>query len=593
MSNKTLNISNTNFDEIKQELIAFLESKPEFQGFDFNGSNISILIDLLSYNTYYNNFYLNMMGSEMFLDSAQLRNSVVSHAKMLGYVPSSARGSIAMVDITLNSTDNVNTIVIPKYTKFQSTLDGKTYDFVTNDSFIAEKQTNDSNIFVARNVLLSQGKYFEHRFDVTDPDTQRFIIPNKGVDTSLIEVYVYPDSNETNGILYKNSIDEIDLKKDSEIYFINEAENEKFEVIFGDDVIGKKLSQGNRIKIRYVVSEGEKTNKANNFIYNDSIGYTVTDVTTTSAAGGGSSLESIESIKFNAPKKYQSNNRLVTARDYETLIKNEFPNFQSVQAWGGDENLPPVYGKVFISIKTPTGVVLSNAVKQQIIGVILKSKNIVTITPEIVDPEFVYIRPSVEIIYNLSSSNITLVETKNNVTQVILDYTKSDLEQFSKSFRLSTLLRNIDEVNGVVNSSLSARLSKRIIPQLGIRQNIDINFNTEIKHPFDNYQGSISSSIFSHEGFDDCRLDDFNGDIRIVRTVGDSLLVVNEEVGKVDYTTGIISLINFSIDSFEGEYIDVNIEPNKLDITPKRNQILQINESDINLTMVNEDNLTV
>ena len=587
-------ISGISLEEIKQNLITFLETKTEFDGFDFEGSNMSILLDLLSYNTYYQQFYVNMLSSEMFLETSQLRNSVVNHAKKLGYLPTSKRGSIARIKISVTDTTSPQSIVLPKYTKLKTEFNGIAYPYFTTDSFILSNIPG-TNRYESENIFIKQGKLFNHTFNSVND----IILPNSDIDTETISVKVFENNSDTVGSIFTKASDLMNVNSTSNVYFINETDNLKYSITFGDGVLGASVSAPNIVEIRYATSFGSDSNGANIFTLTEDIGYNTFTITTLDNAATGSDIESVESIKYFSPKMYQSQNRLVTAKDYASAIQKEFPNFNSIKAWGGDENEPPAYGKVFISIKTAENSILSNSVKQLIIERLLDAKGIVSITAEIVDPEFIYININSEVKYNPKNSSKSLAEIKQGITDVISTFSSNTLEKFDENFRYSRLLALIDNADpSISNSTFSYTLSKRIIPRLNTFQSINVNFNNSIYRPNINYDGSINSSKFTYDGFSDCYLTDQDGRLKIIRKSINSIFILNDNVGTIDYTTGKLTINSLYITQFQGDYLEITVQPGTSDAESKNNQILLINDDtlsvnliDINFPLINESNI--
>ncbi|MGA1047165.1 MAG: hypothetical protein ACO3UU_04090 [Minisyncoccia bacterium] len=400
-SNKsTLNVSELNFDDIKTSLKTYLRSQTEFSDYDFDSSTLSILLDVLAYNTYHNSFYLNMVGNEMFLDSAQLRNSVVSRAKMLNYVPRSARGATAALSAVITPDDNPTGVTVPANTQFTSTIDGIEYTFVTSGATTMSPQDNGT---FTGTLNIVEGTPLQHRFTVSTANPVRYILPNENTDTTSFTVRIQESSSNTTVSTYNLAGDLSSVNSTSKIYFVQENEDNLYEIQFGDSIFGKKPIDGNIIIVDYRITSGNTVNGANTFSAPESLaGYSNFTITTTSSAQGGAPQETIDSIKFNAPFKFQAQDRLVTKQDYKNIILSEQGDIQSISVWGGEENIPAVYGKVFIATKPLSGAILSNQ-RKEAIRASLKTRNTVSIDVEMVDATYLYINPTITVRYNYYS----------------------------------------------------------------------------------------------------------------------------------------------------------------------------------------------
>ena len=350
-----LNISELDFAKIKENLTGFLSSQAEFVGYNFKGSSFDVLLDVLSYNTHYNAFYANMVANEMFLDSATLRNSVVARAKHLGYLPRSAKGSKSIVTLTITPTDSPAVISIPKNTQFQGEVGGVSYIWCTQNSHSVN--INANGVYTVADVILSQGIPSTFRYTVNTGDTdQRFLLPNANTDTDQLTVTVQVSAADTDSTVHTKANDITTINSTSAIYFLEEAEAGKYEVQFGDGVLGKQLANGNIVILSSLICDGNTTNDAKSFsVVSEVGGYSNVKIVTTSSATGGAPSADIDEIKFNAPKNFEAQNRCVTIFDYVTTIKQDYSGADAVVAWGGEDADPPVYGKVYVAIK-PTSV---------------------------------------------------------------------------------------------------------------------------------------------------------------------------------------------------------------------------------------------
>jgi len=587
-----LKVSELDFDAIKTNLKNFLRDQNEFADYNFDASGMSVLLDLLAYNTHYNAFYLNMIVNEMFLDTASIRSSVVSRAKHLGYTPTSVRGAKAYVDLTIYPADTPSSIVIDKDTQFSSTVDGIAYIFATSNSYTVNADSNGT--YLVANVELTQGIPLTHRYtaNTQDPD-QKFILPNANTDTSTLTVRIQTSATNSNLHTYTIANDTTTVNSTSNVYWLEEREEGRYEVVFGDGILGRKPVDGNIIILSSLVSDAEAPNGARTFTPVGSVGgYANVTVATLSTASGGSVKDTISKIKFNAPKNFQAQNRAVTINDYIRILQRDYPAAESIVAWGGEENDPPVYGKVYIAVKPRVGQTLSTAAKETIKTTILGKRNIVSITPEVQDPDYLYVTVNTIVKYDSSRTTRSSDAIKSLVSNTIYNYGVDNLGLFSNEFRYSPMVKKIDETETSIESSLSTvKLKRTFTPSLGLSTSYILKFSNEI---FQTQDGtSITSTQFSH--VDDngtlrtgCSLRDSNGIIQVFRTVGADKVVVANNVGTLTYSTGRMALTTFSPTAIADGTSNVQVTATlaSSDITPVRDQILLIANSDIRITMI-------
>ncbi len=393
MADNRLQVAELDFDTIKTNLKSYLKQQSEFQDYDFEGSGLDVLINLLAYNTHYNAYYLNMVANEAFLDTALLRDSVVSHAKTLGYVPYSKSASKALINLTVETgSSTVDTVTIPKgFVLLSNTIDNQTYNFnVMADTTVTKSGTK----YFFENLEIKEGQFVAYSFTQDESANPKgiFEIPDADVDTNTITVSVRPSSSNSQVTIYNKVTDILDVTSSSEVYFLQEARGGKYKIYFGDDVIGKKINDGAIINITYLSTNGTAANKASSFTVSAAIGaFTNITVDTVSVAAGGTNRETVSEVKYNAVAQFATQNRLVTFKDYESYITKNYPSLDSISVWGGEEETPPVYGKVFISIKPKTDYYISETEKQRILDDIVKPKSIVSVQTEFRDPEFLYL----------------------------------------------------------------------------------------------------------------------------------------------------------------------------------------------------------
>ena len=599
-SDGKLNISELDFTKIKENLQGFLTSQEDFVGYNFTGSSFDVLLDIMAYNTHYNAYYANMVANEMFLDSASLRNSVVARAKHLGYRPRSAQGSKAVITLTITPPDLPSAISIGKNTLFQGDVEGVSYVWCTSNSYSVN--INANGVYTVAGVDLTQGTPTTFRYTANTGDSdQKFILPNDNTDISTLEVKVQNSSTDTDTVVYTEATDITTVNSISKVYFIDEVEDGKFEVQFGDGTLGKQLANGNIVILSSLVCEADATNGAKTFsIVSDVGGYSNVKIETTSASAGGAVAADIDEIKFNAPKNFDAQNRCVTIHDYVALVKRDYGGAQAVVAWGGEDADPPVYGKVYVAIKPTSGSILSDSTKKYVEDEILKKRNIVGITPVVVDPDYMYLKISSTVKYDSGATTNSASQLKSTVTNQITAFGDTNLKTFDKSFRYSKLIKEIDESEiSVKSNQTSIQLKRLLYPLLGSDEAYTMPFSNQIYHPSNTFWGSVTSNTFSYTDsantqWSGCRMQDNNGTIEVYRTSGEDRIIVNNNVGTVNYLTGKISLTSFKPLVIGSETtgnttpLEVYITPASSDVNPLREQIILIESGDVTITMLDD-----
>ena len=590
MANK-LDISQLDFDGIKDNLKTFLAQQDEFRDYDFEGSGMNVLLDVLAYNTHYLGFNANMLANEMFLDSATQRSSVVSLAKKVGYTPRSASASKATIDVLVNNGSGAS-ITMARGTQFTTTVDGTAFNFVNNS---AVSITPVDGVYKFSNLDIFEGTFLNFKYTVNTSDTeQRFIIPNDNVDTNTLTVKIQNSSSDSTTNTYTLGQGITGLDNTSKVYFLNEVENGRFEVYFGDGVLGKAVEDGNIVILDYVVCNRDAPNGATSFTLSGNIGgFTNVTITTVDNAAGGDSPESIKSIKYNAPRDYTSQDRAVTAEDYKVLVKSLYANAQSVQVYGGEDAATPDYGKVYISIKAKSGSNLTELTKENLVKS-LKSFAVASVTPVIIDPETTFITLTTTFKYdsNLTTKDASTLAT--NVLNAISNYNSNTLENFTGMFRYSEALNVIDEADTSILSNITkVKMYKFITPTLNSALKYTISYNNAIYNPHSGHAsgtgGVVSSSGFkinddnsTNEHFLD---DDGEGNIRVYYLSGTTRIYTSTSFGTINYTSGEIILTSANITSISNvdgaasTRIKVTVTPDSNDIVPVRNQVLSIDTS--------------
>ena len=599
MANSKLIVSDLDFDAIKTNLKTFLQSQTQFQDYDFEGSGLSILIDLLSYNTHYMAYLANMSTNELYLDSADIRNNIVSLAKMLGYTPNSPRAPRASIDVVVNNGSGTS-ITMAKGTTFVSNVNGTSYQYLTNEDITT---TPVDGVYTFSNVALYEGTLvkFKYTVDETDVD-QKFVIPSANADTSTLKVIVQNSASDTTSATYSLSSGYSGVSSTTQAYFIQETTDGKFEVYFGDGVTGQKLVNGNVVILEYVVTNKEVSNGANTFDLQGSVGgFTDVTITTNSSSQGGSEAEDNESVKFNAPLNFAAQDRAVTTTDYETLVKGIYPNALSVSAWGGEDDETPRYGIVKIAIKAASGSTLTDQTKLDIVNG-LKKYNVASVKPEIVDPETTSILLTSNIKYDAKSTTKSATTLKSDVINTITTYNTGTLQKFDGVFRHSKLTGLIDNTDASILSNITTlKIRKNFTPIINSATKYDIYFRNALYNPHSGHN-SAAGGILASTGFkvasdatNEMFLDDDgNGNVRMYYLVSGVKTYANSTQGTIDYATGqvTLNLLNIaSISNIRGAsstVIELTVQPSSNDVIPVRDQIVEIDVAN-SLINVEED----
>ncbi len=483
-------VSNPDFNTIRGNLKDFMRSQSTFSDYDFEGSGLSNLIDILAYNTHYMAFYANMIANESFLDTASLRSAVVSHAKMLGYVPTSTVGAKANIDLIFTQANNatvanLTSLTLPKFTRFSSAaIDGVNFIF-TNLEEVTVSKSNSA--FTFSNLVITQGTPVNYVFtyDQTSNPNQEFELKDPNIDTTTIEVIVQNSNVDLTQKTYTLATDATEVSSNSAVYFLDEIDGGKYKIYFGNGVLGKSLTDQNIVIVSYVLSKGPDANKVNSFSILDSVGgLTSATVIPRSAAAGGASAESIQNIKFSAPKSYVAQNRAVTKEDYISLIQRDYPSLEAVNVWGGEENIPPVYGKVFISAKPAAGFDVSATEKQFILNNIVSPLSVVTVTPEFVDPDYNYLNLTIDVTYDPTATTKTPGQIESSVRSAVYNFANTNLDKFNSFFKSSRLTREIDNIEtAILSNELDIKIEKRLEPIVGSTtpRNYTLNFFTTLR----------------------------------------------------------------------------------------------------------------
>jgi len=587
--------TNLDFSDLRSQIKDYLRSNSNFTDFDFEGSNFSTLIDILAYNSYITAYNTNMAVNESFLDSATLRENVVALARNIGYVPRSKRASRAKVNFTVNTTGrDSRTVVLKAGVVALGAVEGGNYIFsLPEDKTVP---VDNSNIASFNDVELYEGAFLKKNFVVDNSQpNQRFILPNPNIDTSTIRVYATNTTTEE----YKLYTNIFDLKKDSKVFLIQEIEDEQYEILFGDDIIGRKPVSGTSITVTYIVTNGKDADGASNFTFsgvlrdNNStlVSSGVSLLTTTQSAENGDDIEPIDSIKYLGPRVYASQYRAVTANDYKGLIPYLFPNVESVTAYGGDELDPPEYGKVFISIKPRRGKYLSQLTKETIKKQ-LKQYSVAGIKPEIVDLKYLFIELDVNAYYDKSSTSDVL-NLQSSVINTLKSYGDSyEINNFGGRFKYSKVVSLIDNTSDSITSNITkVKIRRDLQPAYNKLSTYEICFGNKFyvkKNNLSDGRGyNIKSSGFTVDGVNgtiylsDVPTSESAGTIFFFRLENNVPTIVKNNAGKVNYTKGEIILDVVKITG------SVNPDGIQIQAVPDSNDVIALKDIYLELSMPN------
>lgn len=589
-NNKKIVVGELDYDSIKSNLVTFMQGQTEFSDYNFTGSSLNILMDILSYNTHYNAVYQNLAINEMFLDSASKRNSVVSRARELGYLPSSSVAPIALITMVVNGSGITASIVnLPKFSTFTTTIDGNDYTYMTINDISAVKDPVSGN-FIFTNVSIYEGYRLQYSQIVSA--STRYILPNKGLDLSTLKVSVLENSSNGTYVTYSKAEDLLAVKSTSKVFFLKEIDNQLYEFQFGDGVLGFKLQNGMVVNYDYLVTNGPASGGAKVFSFQGNLGGVAT-ITTTQASSGGSAPEDIESIRFNAPRYYATQNRAVTYIDYEAIIKKYYIPVESINVWGGENNVPPVYGKVFICIKPFNAVSLTSSEKERIKTQILKNKAVARIIPEFIDPEYINIQLFTTVYYNPKMTPKSADDIKLLAIQTAIDYNANNLTVFDSIFRFSQYSSKIDACERSVVGNISRIILQRPVQP---KYNIIATYVIPLGNPIyttGKPENSITSNGIMIAG-DNTNIyyidDDGIGNLRLYYIIGNTTKTyVNNTLGTVDYINGIIKINGLNISSLAQSDFTLSIKPNSYDVLSLRNQLVRIPQNLINVNVIVND----
>jgi len=575
------------FDEIRLNLKTYLSAQEQFKDYDFDGSNMSVLLDILAYNTFQNNYYSNMVFSEMFLDSAQLRDSVVSHAKELNYLPRSMHSAQSTVSLRINAADSPVSITVPRGTKFKAVCGTEVFTFVTSDSYSVYPNNGSYTI---SGVDVYEGKIIKEYYTVTGDERQEFIINNKNVDTNSVRVRIRDNVDvDSSKSEYQVKGNIYGVLETDEVFYIEPASAERYKVTFGRNAFGYQPVVGNVVEIEYRVTRGIEANGATNIqIIDQPDGYDAI-VTFSQKAEGGQDVESTDSIKFFAPKSIQVQDRAVNSKDYEILLKNRFSEISAVSVYGGEELDPPRFGKVAISADVQSGYALTSSAISRYIEY-LNDISPLAIEPIFVKPQYMYANVDTTVYYNTNTTTSSATDIKNDVLGSIANFSITELSDFNKTMRYSHLTRYIDDSNSsIVSNDTTVKAVIAISPITGLLFSEEIKFNNSLilDHPLTlgedirNHDPAIASSNIVYRGETGYIVDGGNGNLHIIQTNGSDFTFLKQNIGTVDYQTGRVVINNLLIDSYTGTDLRFYAKLRGKDIAAPKDRIIKIRPSDV------------
>ena len=575
MASSSNDLTTLDFESVKENLKTYLSSQAIFKDYDFEASNINVLLDILAYNTNLNGFYLNMLANEMFLDSALLRDSIISHAKELNYLPRSFRSAQATVNLTLTDNSNNSTVLIPRGTTFTGRSNNKNFTFTTAEN-VQARSTDVTNEFKADGVVLYEGDYVQDSYVTSVENSPRFLITNKTVDTNSLKVIVIEDNGAVI-LTYERRDSLFGIGATDQIFFIQAAENETYEILFGDGVIGREPKNNSIVLIEYRACNGELPNGLGVFTPDDDVGSAViTVVETVNKASGGSIPESLESIKFNAPRAFTTQERVVTAQDYATLLKANFSEINDVAAFGGEEYSPPRFGKVIVAVDLKNTDLLPDSYREKYRNFIAP-RSPLSIDPVFVKPDYLYLSITTNVKYDISQTSLGVDDIKSLVVSAIQAYNENSLNGFKKTMRYSKLVAAIDSAQTAIISNDTTVLATQYLPLvIGQRSAYKLDFAMPLTQDKD--KASVKSELFQFSGTPSYIRDDNEGKLRIVHEGADDVFLA--QIGSVDYNNGEIVLNDFATGDQKTQ-LKFTVTPKERDIASIRSSILRVLDEDI------------
>ena len=593
-------VSNLDFEQIKVSLKEYMRSQSDFSDYDFEGSALATILDTLAYNTYYTAFNTNMVVNEMFIDSATLRDNVVAIAKQLGYRPKSATSPTAYVSFSVNYTNATTDteLILQAGTGFVSSYDNNIYSYIaTND--VTGQVAN--NVATFTDVPIREGTLLTNTFTVNSAiKSQRFILDNRDIDTNTIRVQVYPGGGSFNEE-YKVADNILGVDGNSKVFFVDEIEDQRYEILLGDGVLGKKVGNNSRVEVSYITTSGAESNGVKTFVFTGVVqnpngvspnAFTTT-ITSSTASSGGEAVESTSKIKYTAPKAYGTQDRAVTAQDYEAIVRQVYPATSDIIIFGGEDQDPPEYGKVFISLKPTDASYLTSLTKSQIIAD-LKKYVVASVEPRIVDPSILFVELSSKIYYNSGVTDQTAAQIRDKVISTVQSYLDtSDTEKFNGKFRYSKAVGVIDDADVSINSNLtSVTMRKDFYPQLNSTFYYEVCFQNAFDEDCDDpVLSSTGFRVTEYPNFD-VYVEDRNKKIVLYRldSVTGEKVVLDSDIGDIDYVKGELKMYALTIikGSFFDNRISLRVKPLSNDIKAMREVYLDVDVANSSFTAYKE-----
>ena len=587
-----LNISELDFETIKAQFKDYLQGQTQFKDYNFDGSNMSVFLDVLAYNTYQNNFYANMAVNEMFLDSAVLKNSVMSHAKELNYLPRSRRSPRALVTVTITDPDTVGqTITIPTYSNFKTSFQGESYNYTNSKTAVARKTA--PGVFVAENIEIFEGEMlasFEREgYFIGDDGVLRVILTNENADTDSVEVFVDAEATEdANQFIRKNDL--FGVGPLDKVFYVEPYYDGRYTIYFGNNVFGAQPLAFEDVRVRYRITSGPESNGANVFTLGEQFA-----VDTIEVASGGAERETLENIRYFAPKSLQIQERAITTNDYEILLKQNFPEIKTVSAYGGEELDPPQFGRVAIAVylgegrEGLSGVLSSTYIK------FLKEKSPLGIEPVFIQSDFMYGCVNINTNFDPKVTKRSSGQIEVNIRAAITAYNTTYLDDFDATLRLSKLASSVDAADtSIVSNEITVCPYVVYTPNLNQSASPSFKFYSKLVKPypfkdsngFADYKPAVVSGVFSYNNVDSYFQDDGLGNIQIVTSDIVNPQIVKPIAGSVDYATGEINLVGFKTEGFAGSGIRVMVVTANDDITAPAGRIFLIQDDDVTVNML-------
>jgi hypothetical protein len=590
MANSAISLASLDFASIKQSMKLYLSSQDRFKDYDFDGSNMSVLMDILSYNTFLNSFYLNIIGNEMFLDTATQYDSVVSHAKSLNYTPRSATSAYSTVDITITPSDpTVSSVTIPARSSFTSKVGDSAYTFSTDENIIINTWETVGGLrkFTASDVLIYEGNWVSDTFVVRPNDPTEFTLTNRSVDTSSISVVVFEDDLAIS-TEYSRATTLLGLSATSTVYFLQGAANQSYQITFGDDVVSARPADYSVVVVQYRTVSGSEANGAASFTSNGPIdNHTNISVFPRTRAAGGSETESLDEIKFNAPRAFQTQERAITVSDYRNMLLAAFPEINDVYAYGGETVTPAQYGKVLIAVDLKQADRLPSSAVDRYTSFI-KQRCPISIDPVFLEPAYTYVDVVSNVQYNIGGSSLASADIRAVVNRAITNYSDQNLNKFNSSLKYSRLVSTIDNAQqAIISNQTTVRIIKRITPLAGTINRFDVRFDqtiTTVLTDLPANSSAIASSPFLLAGTFAILVDNGAGVLNIV-SAADRSVIIRRNVGSVDYNSGLLQLTEFVVDSYT-DYISIYAVPRSKDISVGNNIILAIDAADVSVSVI-------